>query len=525
MSPPEVWGPPIWTFFHKLAENINEEHFNSKKNELFSYIKNICALLPCPECSKDATVFLAKISLTNINNKDKLKNLFYVFHNYVNRKTHKPFFNINNIDIYKKYRLIPVINNFLYKYNTKGNMKLLSDTFQRQFIITHFKSWIKKNIYIFLPSRVPSSINNIEDEIVSEFSIILDENEISEDLVRDDEYVTHEEIDMEDQVIKEPVTQEPVVEEPVVEEPEEPVVEEPEEPVVEEPVTQEPVTQEPVVEEPVVEEPVVEEPVVEEPVVEETHVEEPVVEEPVVEEPVVEETLVEEPVVEETLVEEPVVEEPEEPVVEETLVEEPVVEEPVVVVEEPVVVVEEPVVVVEEPVVVVEEPVVEEPVTEELVVEEPVTEEQVVEEPKESIIEEPVITTESYIAVQEVFTEDQSTKNSIQKPIFQFYTAETITQEPITREPITQQRVENQLITENLFAEEHILKPTANIYSIQEPILENSNLGGYLIKPQSINDRIIEDPILGAPLSEISTNSADNTVGIEINEVVTEYNK
>ena len=28
MSPPSVWGPPIWRFFHILAENIHEEDYN-----------------------------------------------------------------------------------------------------------------------------------------------------------------------------------------------------------------------------------------------------------------------------------------------------------------------------------------------------------------------------------------------------------------------------------------------------------------------------------------------------------------
>ena len=27
MSPPEVWGPPIWTLFHVLAEKINERAY------------------------------------------------------------------------------------------------------------------------------------------------------------------------------------------------------------------------------------------------------------------------------------------------------------------------------------------------------------------------------------------------------------------------------------------------------------------------------------------------------------------
>ena len=163
MSPPEVWGPPIWTFFHKLAENINEEHFNSKKNELFSYIKNICALLPCPECSKDAVIFLGKIDINKIQTKEQFKNLFFIFHNYVNNKKRKTIFQSSNLDIYKKYNLINVYNNFIRVYNTNGNMKLLNESFQRKMLISKFKIWFIKNIKIFVPYIKPTLKNIIEN--------------------------------------------------------------------------------------------------------------------------------------------------------------------------------------------------------------------------------------------------------------------------------------------------------------------------------------------------------------------------
>ena len=44
MSPPEIWGPPVWTFFHTLAENINEEGFSNIKS------------LPLTECIQTPVV-------------------------------------------------------------------------------------------------------------------------------------------------------------------------------------------------------------------------------------------------------------------------------------------------------------------------------------------------------------------------------------------------------------------------------------------------------------------------------------
>ena len=29
MSPPEIWGPPVWTFFHTLAEKLNEDYLSA----------------------------------------------------------------------------------------------------------------------------------------------------------------------------------------------------------------------------------------------------------------------------------------------------------------------------------------------------------------------------------------------------------------------------------------------------------------------------------------------------------------
>ena len=65
MSPPEVWGPAIWTLFHTLVEQISEEAFPYVSADLFKMIVRICKFLPCPECSKDATIFLAKIKTSD----------------------------------------------------------------------------------------------------------------------------------------------------------------------------------------------------------------------------------------------------------------------------------------------------------------------------------------------------------------------------------------------------------------------------------------------------------------------------
>ncbi len=278
----EIWGPATWTLFHTLIEQLNEEAFIFVAPQMYAQFVKICRLLPCPECAQDATQFLAKINSSHIKSKIDFRNTFYLFHNWVNAKKRKPLFNYSNIQIYGKYNIIVVFNKFLSVYHTKGNMKMLNESFQRNLTVNSFKGWFTSVISAFMPSP-PKPVEEVKPAVEESPTITEENAAILEET-------------------KEPVQEEPVIkEEPVIQE--ESIVQE--EPVVEE----EPVIKkEPVVEkEPVIkEEPVVEEEsiVQEEPVVEE----EPVIKEEsiVQEEPVVEETSNQETIKEETTVEEEV---------------------------------------------------------------------------------------------------------------------------------------------------------------------------------------------------------------------------
>jgi hypothetical protein len=295
MSPPEVWGPAVWTLFHTLVEKLNPNAYNKIAGSFFAMIVQICRVLPCPECSRDASGFLAKINLNNYKTKDEFKNMIYLFHNWVNAKKRKPLYNYAYLQKYAHMNLGFVINDFISKYNTKGNMKLLAETFQRSFVIRNFKAWINGFGRAFVPINIPPTIVTINQEQTQQVqeTPVIEEVHVEENVVV--EVPVIEEVHVEENVIQEtPVAQEETNEEPVIQET----------PVIEEPIVQEtPVIEEPIVEEtPVIEESIMQEtPIIEESIMQET----PVIEEPVVEEPViVEET----PVIEETpVVEEPVV--------------------------------------------------------------------------------------------------------------------------------------------------------------------------------------------------------------------------
>jgi len=245
MPPIEVWGPAVWRLFHTLAERVNEQLYPVIANQLFAQIVSICKVLPCPDCATDATHFLSKIKINEYKTKTDFKNLLYLFHNYVNAKKRKPLFNYANINVYANYKLVPVCNHFFNVFNTKGNMKLIAETFQRNLIQNNFKKWLVANIGAFIPPQ-PVSPEVIIEEPVQEVII---EEPVSEVIIEEPDQEVIEEPDQEfiieepdQEVIEEPV-QEVIIKEPVsevIEEPDQEVIEEPDQEVIEEQVIEEP---------------------------------------------------------------------------------------------------------------------------------------------------------------------------------------------------------------------------------------------------------------------------------------------
>ena len=174
-----------------------------------------------------------------------------MFHNYVNAKKRKPLFNYTNLVIYKRYNIVSVFNRFISFYHTRGNMRLLAESFQRQLIVRTVREWFNKNLCFFMPCYQP--VPNVQEPTPIP-------SEVLNEVIVDSETPF---ISPSDVLIEEPLVEEPQVEEPLVEEPQ---VEEPlkEEPLKEVPLKEEPLKEEPLVEEPLVEEPQVEEPLIEE---------------------------------------------------------------------------------------------------------------------------------------------------------------------------------------------------------------------------------------------------------------------
>ena len=143
--PKEVWGNTTWYLFHGIAEKINSEHYNSCKNIIEELTKLICMSLPCPDCSKDAVAIINSVNFDTINSKDELKQLYFKFHNHVNKKLKKPQFDINSLDDkYKNINLSAIYNNFFIIYSSNSNIpQMMSASFHRQNNLTKIRNLLQ----------------------------------------------------------------------------------------------------------------------------------------------------------------------------------------------------------------------------------------------------------------------------------------------------------------------------------------------------------------------------------------------
>ena len=224
MSPPEVWGPPIWTLFHVLAEKINERAYPFYVGQIFRVIKMICSALPCPECTQDATIFLNKIKLQDLKIKNDFKNMIYLFHNHVNVKKRKYLYNYANLEIYKKYNIIHVLNRFISVYHTRGNMNLLAESFQRQLIVKNVKNWFSNNIRIFAPSPPVNNSVPVVESASEDENIVIVEFNMKSTVITSEEPIIEPIIEPTIEPIMEPImeptavtSEEPEVLEPIME--------------------------------------------------------------------------------------------------------------------------------------------------------------------------------------------------------------------------------------------------------------------------------------------------------------------
>jgi len=123
---------------------------------------------------------------------------------------------------------VSVFNRFISVYHTKGNMRLLAESFQRQLIIQNIREWFSRNVCFFIQrQQAPSGIQEplVSEEVIgveapiSETTVVQEEQNTSNccgSIEVKSEVVAPEEVVPE--VVQEEVVQEEVVQEEVVQE-------------------------------------------------------------------------------------------------------------------------------------------------------------------------------------------------------------------------------------------------------------------------------------------------------------------
>ena len=150
-EPKMRWGEPTWNLFHTIAEKILPENFFNIRSELFEIFKMICYNLPCPDCANHARNYINKINFNNINTPSQLKDMLFVFHNFVNSKKHFAQFERSALDArYQAFNLKATLQLFLYHFRDKHkSSRMLADDLYRSKLANKIEKWFVANFNLF----------------------------------------------------------------------------------------------------------------------------------------------------------------------------------------------------------------------------------------------------------------------------------------------------------------------------------------------------------------------------------------
>jgi len=112
-----VWGHITWLFFHTLAEKVRDEHYEEARPTIRKTLLDMCASLPCPECSQHATQYLSRVDFGRIRTRKDLKLMLFAFHNKVNRDLGKPQAGISQLDRYYHADIDQIVSFFMRTYD------------------------------------------------------------------------------------------------------------------------------------------------------------------------------------------------------------------------------------------------------------------------------------------------------------------------------------------------------------------------------------------------------------------------
>lgn len=148
------WGEPIWNGLHVLAEKIRPEYFFMMKPDLIEIIRNICHLLPCPDCSNHATKYLSNINFNLVRTKEDLAEVLFHFHNSVSERKGLPIFPHELLKpTYAAKHFTTTIHKMIIAFLDRSgvNTRQLTNQMGRDRIVSGLRAWLNNNIDKFEP--------------------------------------------------------------------------------------------------------------------------------------------------------------------------------------------------------------------------------------------------------------------------------------------------------------------------------------------------------------------------------------
>ena len=145
------WGTPTWYFFHTLAEKIKENEYDGIKVEVLSYIKNICSVLPCPDCRDHAVKFMKRINIGHVNTKEELKHMLYIFHNSINTRKNLPQYSVDELELYKRGNFSKIFAYFKQEMGRALHNRQLNEAMARQMVLKNVTIFLQNNRDKFYP--------------------------------------------------------------------------------------------------------------------------------------------------------------------------------------------------------------------------------------------------------------------------------------------------------------------------------------------------------------------------------------
>jgi len=138
----ELLGYITWKLLHVLNEKIRPEGFKIMKNDLINITNSICINYSSKFKSQLFHIFFKNVNFGAIDKQFKFKNLYILFHNFVNKKINKPVVDIieyTNKTFYCNTSLLDTIS-YYNKLNNNQNIAANINNFVNKysnFIISH----------------------------------------------------------------------------------------------------------------------------------------------------------------------------------------------------------------------------------------------------------------------------------------------------------------------------------------------------------------------------------------------------